>query len=125
MKKLIIVGLFLLGGCAIQPSLFDNVLYDHVVTLNEDIKLVKNSCGTLGFSTSAKYLKYKSDIALSYSEYRNTDVHNSLTVINKDLSELDTAYENNKTPSKTYCDLKLQVISEELKLVIQGLGEKQ
>jgi len=126
MKKMIpmIVILLLLSACAIAPN-FDTNEYKTIVDMRHlvtDTTVCQDSSKVATISTvladRAKYLR-------TYSEFlpRNDIFVELVDEIINMTAELETAYRD-RTPSATYCEIKLEILEQNLKTAQQITGRK-
>ena len=121
--RLSILLLLFLTACNSVPSKFDSTLYGQLVNLSVDVNDSLPLCGNTFTETNASALKREADFLLKYSEYTSKDTHNSLSILNKNITEMDTMYKAGK-PSAEYCTLKLKIVDAELQELLKGLGGK-
>lgn len=124
MKTTIIILSLLLTGCVLIPTPFDPVMYDRVVTLSTSTSEAASQCGSPAMQAESEVLKDQSKALMKYTEFASKDMHSSLAIVDKNITELSNAYEKG-TPSTAYCKLKLTIINNDLDLILQGAGAKQ
>jgi len=123
MKTLLFSLVFLLGGCALMPTPFDSALYDHLVKMSVIADYMQDRCGTDSMLSDTKILKIESNIVAKYTEFTSKDTHSPIVLVNKNIIELNNAYEKG-VPSTAYCKLKLKIIGEDLHLILIAIGGK-
>ena len=115
--------ILLLSGCSLLPSSFDSALYDHMVTLAVDVDRASTNCGTPAMPDTVFTLNRESKLALKYSEYTSKDTNASIALMDKAIQEMSDIYKVG-TPTKDYCQIKLQIVSADLDLILTGIGGK-
>ncbi len=123
MKLLPALAAILFSGCALVPTQFDSTLYDHIVVLSESVDNAAKDCGTPGMASQAEMLNYQSKVILKYTTFTSKDAHDSVALVDKAITELNTIYQAG-TPSTTYCKLKLRIIDADLHEVLTAVGGK-
>jgi len=124
MKYHYLIFALLVSSCSLIPSKFDSSLYDRLIVLDTDINNAIPNCGKDEFENTVHNLKYQTDIIEKYSEYTSQDINTVLTLVDKDITQMDNIYKVGK-PSQAYCDIKLKIINNELVEILTGIGRKQ
>ena len=124
MRLPIILSAILLSGCALLPTPFDSALYDHVVSLSATVDSISKDCGEPGMANDVEMLNFQSKVIVKYTEFTSKDVHQSVALVDKAITEMNNAYSVG-TPSTAYCKLKLQIVDGELHEILTGIGGKQ
>lgn len=124
MKLLIILLLPLLASCAVYESYFvtqfDSNEYKIITEIGLDANMYKKQCLSPMAKTNAMKLAYKSELFVRYTKElpNNNHVHNAAIQLNDIVTGLTERYNESKTVSKAFCELKYDNI-ENAALIIQ------
>jgi len=130
MKTLLIaLSLLVLSGCAVVDKFliapFDSNEYALVNMLRTSSIQMKSNCSNL----SREEVNQLYSVALTlknYSEYlpKNDQTIKPVGVTYQMVSELKTRYEKEKKLNKTYCELKMQSITDASELTQKAIGKR-
>ena len=106
-----------------MPTPFDSTLYDHLVTMSTEIDDIRPNCGSEFLQTDTQQLKNESNVLMKYTEFSSKDLHPSIVLVDKAITELNNVYKKG-IPSKAYCSMKLKIINEDLHNILIAVGGK-
>lgn len=122
MKQILVIGLVLLSGCA--NLVFDSRQYDSFISLKEEIDIAKHHCNSseqMKVHFDKIYVRLNHE--LLYASYRDNMKQTASSI--RSLMEITNGakqYYNHSTPSTSYCEIKINLLSAGLMPIITTLG---
>lgn len=128
MKNLIAGLLFLtIAGCSVYGDyVFDSTEYYQYSRILSTAQLSKPSCDNqvIMNGTVLPDLEVQARTLVTYTKHRgNIESQKAAAIINNFVVEMKVAYMKTPPPSKTYCELKLDVIVQGADRVLSSLGK--
>lgn len=123
MNKLMFIVPLFVAACSVVPTTYSPVLYNQAVELSVMTTNAARTCDTPQAPIVAETLRMKADVIAKFTQYTSKDVHEVATKIDNLYTEFAAAY-HDKQPSVTYCNLKLQLLSQSTDALLEMLGSK-
>lgn len=124
MKKLSIIALAVLAGCA--TARFDNQELSLATELRYMAGQQSSCANTDSAAALAQRMQSRSEFFTLYVEHvpNNTETVQMVAALNNDIQSFSKAYQTDKKPSVAYCKNKLDIIGHSADLVQRSMAIK-
>ncbi len=116
--------LFLLSGCTIVPSFNPQEYHDLAVIKVNSVNLMPQ-CSNISRPDFQDIIITPIQIAKTEAEYRaaNDNVVKSLALVEDIALNFYKSFNNNRKPSKIYCEEKLKNVSDGIDIILHTYGK--
>ena len=130
MRKLLLLLVVSLNGCAIYDSYFmtgfDGNEYQLITQIRVDASRFVKQCGSPSATANAVQIAYETEMFEKYSEQlpRNVDGHKASIELNQIAQGLQERYEVGAPVSSAFCRVKYSSIENSAKILQHVIGDR-
>jgi len=129
MRKLLLLLVLALNGCAIYDSYFmtgfDGNEYQLITQIRVDASRFVKQCGSPSATANAVQIAYETEMFEKYSDQlpRNVDEHKASIELNQIAQGLQERYDTSAPVSATFCRIKYSSIENSAKILQHVIGD--
>lgn len=128
-RILTVTLIILLSGCGwFIPPKFDNNEYFFFAEIEAHARFLANECDDAALASKRiNRMWFRSETLRTYSHYlpHHSELHDSSTIINNHIIQLQTRYQAEAPPSVAYCKAKAHILVKETRRLLQAVGQLQ